>query len=94
MVEYISPGINFLPIKKTCQPSSTDGSYLSAFTNNSEPINLSHRAIVRGPKWIKATWTTTSTFTKCLSTTTALVSMMMTKMNGDQKKSCVVDVEL
>jgi hypothetical protein len=58
MVEYESPGMNMRPIKKNpYKPSTSEWAYLSAFTNDLEPTNLSRRTIVRGPDWIKSTWT-------------------------------------
>ena len=57
MVEYVSPGINLPPVKvNPYKPSSAEWSYLAAFTNDLEPTNLSRRAIIRGPDWIKSTW--------------------------------------
>jgi hypothetical protein len=58
MVEYELPGVNMHPIKKNpYKPSTTEWAYLSSFTNNLEPSNLSCRMIVRGPNWINSNWT-------------------------------------
>ncbi len=58
MVEYFSPGVDEIPMKKNpYQASSPDWAYLATFTNDLEPTNLTRRIILCGKDWIKFTWT-------------------------------------
>jgi len=58
MVKYVSRGPNEHPVKKMpYQASETEWAYLSNFTHDLEPTNLSRQGIIRGEDWIKATWT-------------------------------------
>jgi len=58
MVKYVSRGPNEHPVKKMpYQASETEWAYLSNFTHDLEPTNLSRQGIIRGQDWIKATWT-------------------------------------
>jgi hypothetical protein len=58
MVEFMSPGVNLPPVKKTpYQASATEWSYLATFTHDLEPTNAACKDIVRREAWIKPTWT-------------------------------------
>jgi hypothetical protein len=58
MVKYVSRGPNEHPVKKMpYQASETEWAYLSNFTHDLVPTNLSRQGIIRGEDWIKATWT-------------------------------------
>jgi hypothetical protein len=57
MVQYISPGVNHHPIKKTpFAPSAPEWAELAYETHNIEPTNLLWRGILRDEVWIKSTW--------------------------------------
>jgi hypothetical protein len=58
MVEYFSPGVDEIPMKKNpYQASSPDWAYLATFTHDLEHTNLTRRNIIHGEDWIKSTWT-------------------------------------
>ncbi len=57
MVQYVSQSPNSRPVKKfQYVPISSEWTYLSTFTHELDPTNLSRRNILRGANWIKATW--------------------------------------
>ena len=57
MVQYVSQSPNSRPIKKfPYVASSSEWAYLSTFTHELDPTNLSRRNILRGADWIKTTW--------------------------------------
>jgi hypothetical protein len=56
MVQYVA-GPGGSPVKKSPYvASSPEWSYLASFTHELDPCNLTRRNIVRGPDWIKSTW--------------------------------------
>ncbi len=56
MVQYVA-GNGGMPVKKTpYAPSSSEWSYLASFTHELDPCNVSRRNIIRGPDWVKSTW--------------------------------------
>jgi hypothetical protein len=95
MVEYVSQGVDLPPLKKQLyQPSATEWAYIAMFTHDLKPTNLSHRILIRGEDWIKATWSDCHRYLhQGLLITIDRGNMMTTKMNGAPRKSCTTGAE-
>jgi hypothetical protein len=57
MVQYVNAAPHSRPVKKCpFAASSAEWAYLSTFTHELDPTNLSRQNIIRGADWIKTTW--------------------------------------
>ena len=58
MVKYVTLAAHAPPVKKFPYAASMpEWTYLATFTHDVDPTNRSRSSIIRGPDWIKSTWT-------------------------------------